>query len=92
MKDIVVNGNKYEIIEERGERNLKEDLEKYLTNYFDYFDYILCDYSYDRVRIKGFCDSSNKMCTPINNINTKDDYLKKLCAYEGDYFLLKRTK
>ena len=92
MKDIVVNGNKYEIIEERGERNLKEDLEKYLTNYFDYFDYILCDYSYDRVRIKGFCDSSNKMCTPINNINTKDDYLKNLCAYEGDYFLLKRTK
>lgn len=90
MQTITINDKKYEIIENKGERLNKEEVEKYLTDYFDQYDYILGDYSYDKLRLKGFCDSNNKKCTPINNINTKDDYLDNLCAYKADYFLIKK--
>ncbi len=90
MKKIAVNGKEYEVVEEKGERLNEEELEKYLTEYFDDYDYVLGDYSYEKLRLKGFCNKENKKVTPINNINTKDDYLKNLCTYHADYFLLKK--
>ena len=56
------------------------------------FDYILGDYSYDSLRLKGFYDSRSKQCRKLNDIENLNQYIQKYCAYECRYFLLRKTK
>lgn len=84
--------NKYEL-----EKNYKDGFDyeatkEILTEYFDDYDYILGDWSYGKLRLKGFCDKKNKNFKPINDIKTVDNYIKKHCAYECRYFILKKIK
>ena len=81
---------KYELIE-----NYKEgfDIEAVKDKYTDYFydyDYILGDWSYGKLRMKGFCNRTNRKCNRINDIKYKDKYLHELCSYECRYFILKK--
>ena len=89
---IEVEGNKYELIENYKEGFDKEAfIEKY-TEYFEPYDYIIGDWSYGKLRLKGFCTRLNKMCNKINDIKFKDDYIKNLCSYECKYFVLEKKK
>ena len=62
------------------------------TEYFYDFDYILGDYAYNKLRLKGFCEKNNSRFNKINDIKTKDNYLKELCAFNCNYFLIKKEK
>lgn len=89
---IKINNNNYEIIENYKDGfDEKVFLEKY-TDYFDDYDYILGDWAYGKLRLKGFCDRSNKKCNRINDIKYKDKYIKDLCSYECRYFIVKKVK
>lgn len=91
-KLIEINNNKYEIIREYKDGfNREEFIEKY-TDYFDTYDYIFGDYSYNKLRLKGYNDKTNKGFNKINDINTLDNYIKEYCSYECKYFLLKKCK
>ena len=70
----------------------KEEVESKLTDYFDEYDYIVGDWSYGKLRLKGFCDKNNKLFKDINDITKVDDYIKNLCAYECKYFIIKKIK
>lgn len=92
MKKIELNHIAYEIMkDEKGIFNLEEVVEK-CTDYFQPFDYILGDYSYDKLRLKGFYDSKSSKVSEINDIKNLDDYVKNYCAYGAKYFLLKKMK
>lgn len=92
MKELKLDEKKYLILENKNEcLNLEELQEKY-TDYFYDFDYILGDYAYNKLRLKGFCQKNNPRFNQINDINTKDNYLKELCAYNCNYFLIKKDK
>ena len=92
MKEIKLDEKKYLILKKKNEcLNLEELQEKY-TDYFYDFDYILGDYAYNKLRLKGFCQKNNPRFNQINDINTKDNYLKELCAYNCNYFLIKKDK
>ena len=54
----------------------KEAVESKATDYFMPFDYIVGDWAYGKLRLKGFYDKSNKKCREINNIEFLDKYLK----------------
>ena len=89
---IKLGNNKYEIMENYKDGfDLDAVKEKY-TDYFDEYDYILGDWSYGKIRLKGFCDRTNKKCNRINDIKFKDSYIKDLCSYECSYFVLKKVK
>ena len=62
------------------------------TDYFDSFDYIFGDFSYDKVRLKGFYDKNSPQVSEINNIENLENYIKNYCAYDCRYFLLKKIK
>lgn len=92
MKKYVINNCEYELIEDNGNCfNEMEVIDK-ITDYFDEFDYILGDYSYNKLRLKGFCERNNTRYNKINDFKTKDEYLNKLCAYKCRYFVLKKSK
>lgn len=89
---INVNENNYKLIENYKDGfNADEFKEKY-TEYFDDYDYIIGDYSYGKLRLKGFCNKLNKMCNKINDIKFKDDYIRDLCSYECKYYVLEKVK
>ncbi len=81
----------YEI--ENGKENFNEEETKYLfTEYFLDFDYVLGDYSYGKLRLKGFRDSDNAKVKDINNIKNIDNYIKEYCSLGSKTFLLKKIK
>jgi len=91
-KEIILESTNYLVIENKNDcLNLEELKEKY-TDYFYDYDYILGDYAYNKLRLKGFCDKKNSKFNKINDIETKDRYLKELCAYECNYFLIKKIR
>jgi uncharacterized protein YutD len=92
MKKIVLDNYEYEVIE-----NINDclDIEKLKDRYTDYFypyDYILGDYSYNSLILKGFYEKNNPSKNSINDISLKDKYIKEYCTYGCSYFLLKKTK
>ena len=90
-KEILINDVKYEIIEDHNGFDIDEVKEK-LTDYFEPFTYIVGDWAYNKLRLKGFYDSNDKNCTPINNINNLNNYIENSCAYGCRWFQIKKVK
>lgn len=90
MKTVTLNGIEYEIIEDYKNGYDKEAIEEKLTEYFEPFDYIVGDWAYGKLRLKGFCEKTSSIYRELNDIQNKEDYLKNECAYECKYFVLKK--
>lgn len=60
------------------------------TEYFEPYDYIVGDWAYGKLRLKGFYDNNNSLCNKTNNIRDLDIYLKNNCAYGCKWFKLKK--
>lgn len=91
MKKLEINGKTYEVLENIGNCLNVEELTEKITDYFDDFDYIFGDFSYEKVRLKGYNDSTNKKVNKINNIKGLEDYKKNYCSYGAKTFLLKKV-
>lgn len=92
MKEIVIHNQKYTLEKNEKEAFRLEEVSDRCTEYFTEFDYILGDYSYDKLRLKGFYDSDNKNVSKINDIAGLEDYILNYCAYGARHFLLKKVK
>ena len=92
MDKLTLDGILYELIEDNGNAYNEEDIRDRYTDYFHDFDYILGDYAYNKLRLKGFCEKSNPRYNKINDFSTKNQYVKELCAYKCRYFVLKKVK
>ena len=90
MKNITINGHDYELLKDyRDVFDLAEVTDK-LTDYFEEYDYIVGDWAYGKLRLKGFYDSKNKKANNINNFNDVDNYLKEFCANDCKHFIIKK--
>ena len=92
MKNIELNGISYSL-----EKNYKDgfsldEVISLCTDYFAEFDYVFGDYSYSKLRLKGFYESNNKKAKDINDIKGLDNYIKNYCSYDCKYFLLHKEK
>ncbi len=92
MEYIVINNQKYLVMKNEKDGIDKEELEKKLTDYFDSFDYIVGDWAYGKLRLKGFNSKTNPKFKDINDIDHVDNYLKLYCAPECRYFILSREE
>ena len=92
MKEYTINNIKYKF--EKGNEEIinVEELNEMVTEYFEDFDYIFGDISYNKLRLKGFNDATNKKVRDINNIKNLDNYIKDYCSYGCKYFLIKKCK
>lgn len=90
MKEIIINDIKYSVKKDYNDALDIEEIKAKMTDYFLDFDYIVGDWSYSKLRLKGFYEANNKKIKDINNINNLDDYLTNYCAYGCKYFVLKK--
>lgn len=92
MKRITLEDKDYDLIEEKGNCFDIEETKKLFTDYFYDYDYIIGDYAYNKLRLKGFCEKGNKKLNKINDFSIKNKYIEEQCAYNCKYFVLKKVK
>lgn len=90
-KTITIENNDYQIIENYKEGYNEEKFKSKLTDYFYDYDYVMGDWAYGKLRLKGFYDQSNSKVKDINNYEKAQDYLKTNCAYGCKFFIAKRV-
>lgn len=87
---VLIENTEYEIIKDFREGFNKEDYINRCTDYFFPYDYIVGDYAYGKLRLKGFYDDKNPKSTKINKYSNVDKYIKDNCAYGCKYFIAKK--
>ena len=87
---IEINNYKYELIKNYRDAFNRQELEDRLTDYFYDYDYVVGDIAYNKLRLKGFYDDSNKKSKKINNYKFVDDYLMKNCANDCRHFIIRK--
>lgn len=92
MNKIILNNNEYTLIKEYKNGFDYDELNTRYTDYFDNYDYILGDWAYGKLRLKGFCDKKNSLYNDINNYETINNYIKENCAYDCKYFIIKKNE
>ncbi len=85
------NKIKYEIIKNEKDAIDVEIMKEKVTEYFTDFEYIVGDWAYGKLRLKGFYDKSNKNCKEFNDIKNLDKYVEEKCAYGCKYFVIKKV-
>lgn len=85
-----IKNNEYKVLTDIGNTIESLNLNEIVTDYYDNFDYIVGDWAYGKVRLKGFYNSQNKLVKNFNNIDNLDNYLKNNCAYGCKYFVLEK--
>ena len=60
MKQITIANNEFELIEDNGNCFDEELVKSKYTDYFDGYDYIIGDFAYNKLRLKGFCVKKSK--------------------------------
>lgn len=87
---IIINEKKFEIVENSRDGFDMESFKEKMTDYFDAYDYIVGDWAYGKLRLKGFNDKSSKNYNKINDYDNVKDYIQNYCAYGCKYFIVKR--
>ena len=92
MKEIEVNKVRYHVLKDHKDAIKMEILEEKITDYFDGYDYIVGDWAYGKLRLKGFNSKTNPKFNSINDIDKVDDYIENYCAFGCSYFILAKIK
>lgn len=87
---VVIDDKKYDLIENYRDAFNEEEFKEYFTDYFYKYDYIVGDYAYNKLRLKGFYENNKQEAKELNKIKNKDKYIEENCAYQCKYFVLKK--
>ncbi|HAR3909663.1 hypothetical protein BMF18_07740 [Staphylococcus aureus] len=66
--------------------------EQFIARYsdiLDKYDYIVGDYGYDQLRLKGFYKDSNKKAEMSKRFSNIQDYIFEYCNFGCPYFVLR---
>ena len=92
MKKINILESEYNIVKDENSVFDLELVKSLVTDYFKPYDYIFGDFSYGKLRLKGFYKDDNKKSNKINKLSYLDEYIKDYCSYGCKYFLLEKEK
>ena len=87
---IKINDKEYNVIKDDGDTLNDVELSEYVTDYYDNFDYIVGDWAYGKLRLKGFYKHNNKNVKKFNDYDLVDDYINNNCAYGCKHFILEQ--
>ena len=90
MKKYDINEKQYELIKNFRDGFELEEVTSKLTDYFYDFDYVVGDWAYGKLRLKGFYESNSKKTKAFNDIKLLDKYLENNCAKNCRYFVIKK--
>lgn len=83
-------GMNYDLIENVKEGYQWDSLENRSSEILKKYDYIVGDWGYDQLRLKGFYEDTYAKAAPDSRISALDDYLYEYCNFGCAYFVLKK--
>ncbi len=89
---IELQGNNYEIIVNHKNGLDKEKFDERYSDILSKYDFILGDWGYEQLRLKGFYDDQNPRATFDTKVSTCEDYLYEYCNFGCRYFILKQIE
>jgi len=87
---IELNGKSYEVIENVKEGFQEEALNGRYSDILKKYDFIVGDWGYEQLRLKGFYKNNNNKANFDTRISALDDYLYEYCNFGCAYFVLKK--
>ncbi|HIS29220.1 MAG TPA: YutD family protein [Candidatus Avamphibacillus intestinigallinarum] len=86
------NGVTYEIIEDVRNGFDQEVFEERYSEILKKYDYVVGDWGYDQLRLKGFYEDHHSKANFDMKISTLDDYIYEYCNFGCAYFVLRRVE
>lgn len=83
-----LNGHPYELVKEYREGFDADQLAARFSNVLSKYDYIVGDWGYDQLRLKGFYAADNPLFVPEQGVETIEDYLYEYCNFGCAYFVI----
>ncbi len=84
-----IYGSRYELIEDKGGIDTKALEERY-SSILEKYDFLVGDWSYDQLRLRGFFYDKTKNVPLDMRISSLEDYLLEYCSFGCSYFVLRR--
>jgi uncharacterized protein YutD len=89
---ITVNNIEYEVIFEHRNGFNEEAFTARYSDILSRYDYIVGDWGYGQLRLKGFFDDQNQKASYDTKVSTINEYLYEYCNFGCAYFVLKKIK
>ena len=87
---IMIEGKKFEIVKDYREAFDAERLGERYSEILNKYDYIVADWGFEQLRLKGFYDNRNRKVPQDQRIANLQDYLYEYCNFGCPYFVLQR--
>ncbi|WP_413497256.1 YutD family protein [Carnobacterium maltaromaticum] len=89
--NLIVEGRKYELVLNYRDGFNSEKLAERYSDILSKYDFIVADWGFDQLRLKGFYEDENRKVPQEQRIGSLEDYLYEFCNFGCAYFVLKRT-
>ncbi|HET7627568.1 MAG TPA: YutD-like domain-containing protein [Bacillales bacterium] len=89
---IEVHGRTFEIVENVKDAWDEEAFQSRYSEILNKYDYIVGDWGYNQLRLRGFFEDDNRKSTYHTKISTVKEYLYEYCNFGCAYFILKKIK
>lgn len=88
---ITIDQWNYEIVIDYREGFQEEAINNRYSEILAKYDYILGDWGYGQLRLKGFFEDTNHKASYDTKISTLQDYLYEYCNFGCAYFVIKKV-
>ncbi len=87
-----IQNNTYELVEERRDGFNEEEFRSRYSDILSKYDYIVGDWGYGQLRLRGFFEDNNQKASFDTKISTVSEYLYEFCNFGCAYFIVKKVK
>lgn len=88
--EFMIQNRQYKLVTNYRDGFNAEKFDERFSEVLARYDYIVGDWGYEQLRLKGFFDKDNRKSLPDQRIDTLEDYLYEYCNFGCAYFVLQR--
>ncbi len=89
---ITVQNQIFELVKEEKDGFNEEAFKERYSEILNKYDFIVGDWGYNQLRLRGFFDDQNQKATYDTKISTLEEYIFEYCNFGCAYFVLKKVK
>ncbi|WP_107724559.1 YutD family protein [Desmospora activa] len=92
MERLEIEGTSYELVKNHKNGWNPEAFQKRYSEVLDKYEFIVGDWGYGQLRLKGFFTDKHPRATRETKIGHFEEYLHEFCNFGCAYFVLRRLK
>lgn len=88
--NFLIEGHPYRLIKNYRDGFQIEKIAERYSSILDRYDYVVGDWGYDQLRLRGFFSDQNRKVPSDQRISSLEDYLYEFCNFGCAYFVIER--